>query len=83
LKATGFFTERQHPTEGLIRTMASPFEYSATPTAFARHAPHLGEDGPEVLSEAGFTGLEIDALRVSGALIVRGPAAANSEKTTA
>ena len=81
LKATGFFTERQHPTEGIIRTMASPFEFSATPTAFTRHAPHLGEDGPQVLAEAGFSATEIELLEASAAMVVRGPNTAKRGKT--
>ncbi len=71
-KATGFFTEREHPTEGRIRTVASPFEYSATPADFRLHAPHLGENGPEVLGEAGFSKAEIAALRETGAMVVKG-----------
>lgn len=68
LAATGFFTERQHPTEGPIRTMASPFEFSVTPTDFRRHAPPLGADGPAILAEAGLSLGEIEALAASGAL---------------
>ena len=30
------------------------------------HAPHLGENGPEVLGEAGFSKAEIAALRETG-----------------
>ena len=74
LKATGYFTEREHPTEGRIRTTASPFEFSATPTAFTRHAAHLGENGPEVLTEAGFTTSQIERLQASGAMTVTRPA---------
>lgn len=70
LAETGFFTTRTHPTEGAIRTMASPFEFSATPTAFERHAPHIGQDGREVLAEAGLSEGELDALEASGALKV-------------
>lgn len=70
LKATGFFTEREHPTEGRIRTTASPFDFSASPVSFRRHAGMLGADGPEVLSEAGFSAEEIRALEVCGALKV-------------
>ncbi|MDX2155306.1 MAG: CoA transferase [Hyphomicrobiaceae bacterium] len=71
LSATGFFTTREHPTEGPIRTMASPFDFSATPTAYRRHAPLLGADGREVLAEAGFSADDIAGLEASGAL--RGP----------
>ncbi len=68
--ATGFFTELEHPTEGRIRTTASPFDFSATPTKFYRHAPQLGADGPEVLNAAGFSAAEIATLEASGALKV-------------
>jgi len=71
LKATGFFTTREHPSEGMIRTTASPFEFSRTPTSYQRHAPQLGADGAGVLAEAGFTEGEIAALSASGAL--KGP----------
>ncbi len=70
LKATGFFTERAHPTEGTIRTTASPFEFSSTAASFRRHAPHLGADGPEILAEAGLSETEIAGLEASGALRV-------------
>lgn len=79
LKATGFFTEREHPTEGRIRTMASPFEYSLTPTDFVRHAPHLGENGPEVLAQAGFSAGEIERLEAAGALKVARPGKAKGK----
>jgi len=79
LKATGFFTEREHPTEGRIRTMASPFEYSLTPTDFVRHAPHLGENGPEVLAQAGFSAGEIERLEAAGALTVARPGKAKGK----
>jgi len=68
LKETGFFTTREHPTEGSIRTTASPFEFSGTPTEYRRHAPHLGADGREVLGEAGLSSEEIESLEASGAL---------------
>jgi crotonobetainyl-CoA:carnitine CoA-transferase CaiB-like acyl-CoA transferase len=70
LKETGFFQAREHPTEGAIRTTASPFEFSATPTSYHRHAPLLGADGREVLSEAGLSDDEIASLETTGALKV-------------
>lgn len=72
LTATGYFTTREHPTEGPIRTMASPFDFSATPTDYRRHAPLLGQDGREVLAEAGLSERELDALEASGAMRVPG-----------
>ena len=70
LKATGYFATRAHPTEGTIRTMASPFTFSRTPTSYYRHAPLLGADGREVLAEAGLSEDEIAALEATGALKV-------------
>jgi formyl-CoA transferase len=70
LKATGFFTEREHPTEGPIVTCASPLDFEKTKTSFRRHAPPLGWDGEEVLREAGFSADQITALAREGALIV-------------
>ena len=74
LAATGFFTRREHPVVGPVLTMASPFNFSRTPTSFRRHAPTLGGDGREVLAEAGFGAAEIDGLVASGALVDGGPA---------
>ncbi len=70
LVATAFFTERDHPTEGRITTMASPLDFSATPTSFRRHAPRLGVDGPDVLREHGYTQAQIDALMAEKALLI-------------
>lgn len=70
LKETGFFATREHPTEGSIRTTASPFDFSVTPTSYRLDAPLLGADGPVVLSEAGLTDEEIAALEASGAMKV-------------
>jgi formyl-CoA transferase len=73
LKETGFFQTREHPTEGAIRTTASPFAFSTTPTDYRRHAPLLGADGREVLAEAGLSNEEIAALESSGAMKVVRP----------
>ena len=70
LQATGFFTEREHPSEGPIKTFASPLDFEKTPVEYRRHAPRLGGDGVEVLREAGLSDAEIDALKADGTLIV-------------
>ena len=70
LKATGFFTEREHPTEGPITTFASPLDFEKTKVEFRRHAPRIGEDGVEVLREAGLSDAAIDQLKADKALIV-------------
>ena len=70
LRATGFFTEREHPTEGPITTFASPLDFEKTKVEFRRHAPRIGGDGEEVLREAGGSDKEIERLKNEGILIV-------------
>ena len=72
LRQTGFFAEREHPTEGPIVTTASPLDFEKTKTGFRRHAPRLGEDGVEVLREAGLDDARIEALVAEGALRLPG-----------
>ena len=67
LAATGYFREVQHPTEGRIRSMAVPSEWSESQPEYRRHAPRLGEHTREVLGEAGLSQTQIDALIGSGA----------------
>lgn len=70
LKATGFFTTREHPTEGPVRTVASPLGFSETPTEFRSHAGFLGAEGPGVLSAAGYGEAEIADLEARGIMKV-------------
>lgn len=67
LKATGFFQTVEHPSEGTIRQMAVPAKWSRTPAVPERLAPRQGENGIEILQEAGFTVDEIEALQRAGA----------------
>jgi len=67
LAATGYFSTIEHPTEGRLRSMAVPSEWSASPPRYRRHAPRLGEHTREVLGEAGLSAAQIDALLASGA----------------
>jgi crotonobetainyl-CoA:carnitine CoA-transferase CaiB-like acyl-CoA transferase len=67
LAATGYFRTLEHPTEGRIRSMAVPSEWSESPPEYRRHAPRLGEHTREVLAEAGYGAAQIDALIASGA----------------
>ena len=62
LAATGFFATREHPSEGRIRSMAVPSEWSESSPEYRRHAPRLGEHTREVLREAGFSDEKIDRL---------------------
>jgi crotonobetainyl-CoA:carnitine CoA-transferase CaiB-like acyl-CoA transferase len=67
LEATGFWKIVEHPTEGTLRTTDIPTSYSETPGEIRRLPPRMGEHSVEVLSEAGFTPREIDAMLASGA----------------
>ena len=67
LAATGFFRTVEHPTEGRIRSMAVPSEWSESAPTYRRHAPRLGEHTREVLREAGLADEKISFLLESGA----------------
>jgi crotonobetainyl-CoA:carnitine CoA-transferase CaiB-like acyl-CoA transferase len=59
----------EHSSAGVsFRTVATPLRLTHTPPAFRREPPRLGQHTAEVLSEAGFTGPEIEALRGEGVL---------------
>ena len=70
LAATGFFTEREHPSEGPIKTFASPLDFEKTKVEYRHHAPRLGGDGVELLREAGISDAEIETLKADRTLIV-------------
>ncbi len=62
LAATGYFGSVEHPTEGRIRSMAVPSEWSESKPGYRRHAPRLGQHTAEVLREAGLAEEKIEAL---------------------
>jgi len=70
LKATGFFTDREHPTEGPITTFASPLDFEKTKVEFRHHAPRIGGDGEAILREAGMGDAAIEKLKADKTLIV-------------
>lgn len=67
LAAIGYFREMEHPTEGRIRAMAVPSEWSDSAPEHRRPAPGYGEHTREVLREAGLDPAAIEALIDSGA----------------
>ncbi len=69
LAAIGYFRSVEHPTEGRIKSLAVPSEWSESPPEYRRHAPRLGEHTRELLREAGMTDAEIEKLVSSGAAI--------------
>ena len=54
--------EVQHPTAGVVETLALPVNFQRTPASYRRPPPILGEHSLEVLREFGFAAGEIDSL---------------------
>jgi crotonobetainyl-CoA:carnitine CoA-transferase CaiB-like acyl-CoA transferase len=67
LAAIGYFQPVEHPSEGRIRAMAVPSEWSESVPQYRRHAPRLGEHTREVLREAGYSDAQIEAMAAGGA----------------
>ncbi len=70
LAAIGYFKTIEHPSEGQIRSMAVPSEWSESAPEYRRHAPRHGEHTREVLREAGLDDAEIERLIADGAASV-------------
>lgn len=66
--ANGIVVETEHPAAGRLRQTRPAPVFSGTPTEMRRTAPALGEQGREILAEAGFASGEIDALIEDGVL---------------
>ena len=62
LVATDFFQWEDHPTEGRLRLMREPSEWSDTQPEANRHAPLMGEHTTEILAEIGYGPAEIEAM---------------------
>lgn len=63
----GMRMEVPHPIEGSVPNIGFPVKLSGTPQRVRMHAPLLGEHGDAVLSELGFSGQEVQAMREGGA----------------
>ncbi|MCK6510634.1 CoA transferase [Myxococcota bacterium] len=69
-QARGAFLSHEHPTEGEFVLPRSPVRLNSQKAVELRPAPTLGQDGGSILSEAGLTLEEMDALVRSGALLL-------------
>jgi len=67
LAEIGYFEIVEHPSEGPLRSLKVPSEWSESLPEIRRQAPRLGEHTREVLAEAGLGEAAIDALVASGA----------------
>ena len=63
---TNFFSMHEHPTEGTLRALGVPSQWSESAPDTPRPAPRLGEHSVELLREAGYAGAEIDAMIAAG-----------------
>jgi len=63
LKAIGYLKTVEHPSEGKIKVLAVPSEWSESSPEYRRHTPRLGEHTSEVLREVGLSDAEIDRLK--------------------
>jgi crotonobetainyl-CoA:carnitine CoA-transferase CaiB-like acyl-CoA transferase len=66
LNETGFFSLVDHPSEGQLRSMGVPSQWSDSTLDTPRPAPRLGEHSVAVLREAGYTDSEIHAMIAAG-----------------
>ena len=66
LQDIGFFQQFEHPTEGVLRTMAVPSEWPQTPLPPLRPPPLLGEHSAQVLAEAGYSREQIQEMVRAG-----------------
>jgi crotonobetainyl-CoA:carnitine CoA-transferase CaiB-like acyl-CoA transferase len=69
LEAIGYLKTVEHPSEGRIKVLAVPSEWSESAPEYRRHTPRLGEHTREVLREAGLGEAAIDRLVESGAAL--------------
>ena len=69
LRQAGMFVKVDHPTEGSLVSIRSPFSMLGdAATAPDRYAPALGQDTREILAEGGYDAEAIDALIQAGAV---------------
>ena len=73
LTQLGTFPEFDHPSEGRIRLIAPPVQASLEVASIRRLPPRLGQHSREILTGAGVSAGEIDALIAAG-IVLEGPA---------
>ena len=66
LAAIGYLQTVEHPSEGRVRMLAVPSEWSESKPEYRRHAPRLGEHTREVLRDAGLSDSQVETLLSNG-----------------
>jgi crotonobetainyl-CoA:carnitine CoA-transferase CaiB-like acyl-CoA transferase len=68
LSARKFIVELEHPSLGLLRSLATPISMSMTALAYNRHPPSLGEHTHEILTELGYSEEQIQMFQREGVI---------------
>ncbi|AFM26267.1 CaiB/BaiF CoA transferase family protein [Desulfomonile tiedjei] len=61
--ANDYFVYMNHPEHGKTKMVGFPWDFSDTPASCRLPAPEFGQHTDEILSELGYTAVEIDSLR--------------------
>ncbi|MFC1820610.1 CaiB/BaiF CoA transferase family protein [Thermodesulfobacteriota bacterium] len=62
-RANDFFAPVDHPLHGHIEIVGNPVKLNKTPATVRRHAPEIGEDTEEILSELGYSAEQIEEFK--------------------
>ena len=68
LKRTNFFKVKDHPTEGKLLYPSFPVEFNEDETNESLHAPSLGENTKEILTDLGYSEFEIESFVSKGTI---------------
>ena len=68
LVRTNFFKVKDHPTEGKLLYPSFPVEFNEDETAESLHAPSLGENTQEILTDLGYSEFEIESFVSKGTI---------------
>jgi len=63
LTERNFVVDLQHPTLGMLRSLATPIHMSMTPLTYELHPPLLGEHTQQILMELGYSAEQIQTLQ--------------------
>jgi len=69
IRKAGLIVSRDHPGYGQADHLGSVAKLSETPMRVGRPTPLLGAETDEILSEAEYTGEEIESMKLSGAVV--------------
>ena len=69
IRKAGLIVGRDHPNVGQADHLGSVAKLSETPMRVGRPTPLLGAETDEILGEAGYTGEQIESLKLAGAVV--------------